>query len=274
MSANRQVRFDSDRFLAGSPAFTLAVLAEAMGSRELSRAREWAKYHLAAGRLKSVERGLYAAVPTGADADRFTPDPFLVGVAVRLDAVFGYHAALQLLGAAHSEWSVVDVFTERRRRSLTVGEARLEFLAHPAALTRARQERLGTRHVPYQGRRLAVTGPERTLLDGFRSPRRVGGLEELVESAAGFASLDLDLVSKLLATFDVKLLWAAAGWFLETYRSAFQVDDRLLTRLERHRPTATHYLPRSRRGRGGTYVKRWNLVLPSAVVRMREPGEA
>ncbi len=274
MSAERQVPFDSDRFLVDRPVFTLTTLAQAMGRRVPSQAREWAKYHLRAGRLKSVERGLYAAVPSGTNADRFAPDSFLVGVATRPDAVFGYHAALQLLGAAHSEWSVVDVFTGRRRRSLTVGRTRLEFLAHPAALTRAKQERLGTRHVQYQGHRLAVTGPERTLLDGLRSPRRVGGLEELVESAAGFASLDVDLMWKLLATFEVKLLWAAVGWFLETYRNAFHADDRFLTRLERHRPAATQYLPRSRRGKGGTHVKRWNLVLPSSVVRMREPSEA
>ena len=72
----------------------------------------------------------------------------------------------------------------------------------------------------------------------------------------------------------LKLLWGAAGWFLETHRKAFHADDRNLTRLERHRPTATQHLPRSRRGRGGTYVKRWNLVLPSSVMRTREPGVA
>lgn len=47
-------------------------------------------------------------------------------------------------------------------------------------------------------RKLRVTGPERTLIDGFRRPDLVGGLPELVESAAGFPVMDLPLLFDLL----------------------------------------------------------------------------
>lgn len=71
------------------------------------------------------------------------------------------------------------------------------------------------RRVPYVETTLRVTGPERTLADGFRQLRLVGGLEELVTSAAGFASLDLEQLDALLRAYDLRILYAAVGWFLE-----------------------------------------------------------
>jgi len=41
------------------------------------------KYHLKAGRLKLVARGVYAVVPPGIPVERFQPNPFLAAAAVR-----------------------------------------------------------------------------------------------------------------------------------------------------------------------------------------------
>ena len=45
---------------------------------------------------------------------------------------------------------------------------------------------------------LETTGPERTLVEGFRRPALSGGLEELVRSASAFPTLDLGLLGKVL----------------------------------------------------------------------------
>ena len=45
------------------------------------------------------------------------------------------------------------------------------------------------RDVHYRGQTLRVTGRERTLVNGFRQPRFVGGLDDLVESVGGFGTL-------------------------------------------------------------------------------------
>ena len=116
---------------------------------------------------------------------------------------------------------------------------------------------------------LTVTGPERTLLDGLRRPDLTGGAVELVESAAGFGVLDLDLLHRLLKTYKEKLLWAAAGWFLERHQQRFFVSDEYLSTIERNRPKSPQYLVRNQRG--GTMAKRWNLILPPGVVGGREP---
>lgn len=46
------------------------------------------KYHLKAGRLKLVARGVYAVVPSGVPVKGFQPDPFLVAVVVRPNGIF------------------------------------------------------------------------------------------------------------------------------------------------------------------------------------------
>jgi hypothetical protein len=115
-----------------------------------------------------------------------------------------------------------------------------------------------------------VTRPERTLVEGFRRPDLAGGVEELVESAAGFSVLDLDVLEELLGLYDLKVLWAAVGWFLERYQETFYVPPPVLRRLERRAPRSPQYL--IRQARGGELARRWNLVLPRALTS-QEPDE-
>ena len=252
------------------------MFSEAHGEKRPSPALiKRLKYLQATGRVVSLERGLYATVRPGDDPDALGPDPYLVGAVLRPDALFAYHSALTLLGAGHSDWNVVTLLSHRRRRPLVLRTARVEVLPHPAALLRKGATDLAVRQVPYLQTTLRVTGPERTLVDGFRQLRLVGGLEELVTSAAGFASLDLKQLDAVLRVYDLRILYGAVGWFLETYREHFFVADDFLSRLEQQRPAAPQYLPRRARAEGdsGRLVPRWNLILPEAVLRGAEPDE-
>lgn len=74
--------------------------------------------------------------------------------------------------------------------------ARIRFLAHPAALKEGCAERIGTGDTQGLGSSIVHTDPQRTLVDGSRRPRLVGGLEEQVESAGGFGVLDLELLER------------------------------------------------------------------------------
>lgn len=259
-------------FLEQHAAFTLEQAARAFGPKATRRATlERLRYHVAAGRLRPVARGVYARVPPGADPKTFRPDPFLVAAALRPDAVFSHHAALTLLGAAHSEWRVVTLYTVSRRPPLRLDGTRVEFLGHAAPLVRAGKTQLGVRSVDRSGQSLRVTGPERTLLDGFRRPDLMGGVEELVESAAGFGVLEVDLLRRLLQAYGDKGLYAAAGWFLERHQKTFYVPDEFLRWLEKRRPRSPQYLLRGQRG--GKLTQRWNFILPDSVARAGEPDE-
>jgi len=269
MSTKRQVgKEDTGSILARTPVFTLGDFASNLGITP-ARAIDRIKYHMKQNRVVTLERGLYATVPPGSRSQTFHPDRYLVAAAARPDALFAFHAALELLGVAHSDWNVCTVFTARRRRKLILKTTELRFLAHPTALVRKHRERLGTRQIERQSKLLLVTGPERTLVEGFRQPREVGGLAELVESASGFGVLDLDLLQQVLAAYNQRSLWAATGWFLERFRETFFASDDILRRFEAHRPRAPQYLPRGLRS--GVLASRWNLVLPGNVVAGSEP---
>ena len=262
----------TSEFFATHSVFSLNEAAEALkpiGGRLGTVER--LKYHLKAGRLKLAARGVYAVVPPGVSAERFQPNPVLVASAVRPDGVFSHHSALELLGAAHRVWHQCTLYVEQRRRPLRLHGTTIRFLEHPGPMRSAASEQLGTLRVEQQGKILRTTGPELTLVEGFRRPALVGGLEELVRSASGFSTLDLDLLEKVLHEYAIYNLWAAVGWFLERFQQTFYVPERVLERLAQHRPRSPHYLERDRRG--GALASRWNLILPEALTSLGEPDE-
>ncbi len=256
-------------FFATHPVFALDEACKAFalpGGR--AGTVERLKYHVETGRLKLVIRGVYAVVPPGGKAEEFRPDPFLVSAAFRPEGVFSHHSALELQGVAHSVWNECTLYTEGRRRPLLVTGTTVRFLDHPPPMRTDAGGYLGTRKTERQGKLLVTTGPERTLVEGFRRPALAGGLEEFVTSAMGFAVLDLTLLTEVLERYGIANLWAATGWFLERFRETFHVPEDYLSHMEERRPRSPHYLERDRRG--GVLASRWNLVLPKELMRQEE----
>jgi len=259
-------------FFATHPVFSLDEAATALAPKGgRAGAVERLKYHLETGTLKLVVRGIYAVCPPGIPVDRFQPDPVLVASAVRPEGIFSHHSALELLGVAHSVWHQCTLYVKRRRRPLRLDGTTIRFLDHPGPMRSVDKEQLGILRVERHGRFLRATGPERTLVEGFRRPALAGGLEELVLSASGFSTLDLDLLEKVLQGYGMASLWAAVGWFLERFRQDFHVPERILETLARHRPRSPYYLHRN--SRGGVMVQRWNLIIPEALAKLGEPNE-
>jgi predicted transcriptional regulator of viral defense system len=229
------------------------------------------KYHLKTGRLKRVTREVYAVVPPAGPVENFRPDPFLVAMAMHPNGIFSHHSALELLGAAYSVWNQCTLYVARRRRPLLLDGFAVRFLDSPLPMQTGSGKQFGTRRVERQGMLLEVTGPERTLVEGFNRPSLAGGLEELIRSAAGFTTLDLDLLEEVLRRYGLARLWAATGWFLERFQKSFHVPDAFLTRMEERRPRSRLYTERDQRG--GTLVRRWNLILPQTLFSLGEPDE-
>lgn len=262
---------ESREFLGTHSVFTLPEAVAALTPGNRKGALDRLQYFARRGLVKQVAHGVYASVPPGMDAAAFVADRYLVAASLRADAVFSHHAALELLGAAHSDWNECSVLTHRRRPPVNVAGVTLRFVPYPTMLVRRHQEALGVRTVDRLGRRLRVTGPERTLVDGFWQPNLVGGLVELIESAAGFGVLDLNLLREILQAYGRKTLWAAVGWFLERHQRTFFVPPDYLGELQRHRPISPHYLD-TPRGQG-RLAPRWNLVMPEVLAAGAEPDE-
>jgi len=269
-AAERKV--STQEFFSQNPVFSLeGAVGELAPGGERGRVRERLRYHQGRGKLKLLARGLYAIVPPGVAPEDFQPDAIQVAAVERPDALFCYHSALELLGAAHSAWRDCTVFTARRRKDLQLGAARIRFLQVPAAMKGEGRQSLGSRRIEQRGKMLACTGPERTLVEGFRRPSLMGGHEELVVSAGGFTTLDLDLLAEVLRRYGTAKLWAATGWFLERFRNRFHASEDVLKRWEEQVPASPQYLERRRRG--GKFFRRWNLIVPRGLERIGGPDE-
>jgi len=251
---------------AGHPVLTLETWAKALGGpKALSRAAARARYHLGTGRLHRVARSVYAVVPPGTRARGFQPDPYLVAAALRGDAILSHHAALDLLGAAHSVFHRFTYLTSSPRRVVRLDGTEWVALAHPTALVKARKREFGVTTLDRQGVTLKVTGPERTLVDGFAGLRWVGGLDEHVESAASLRDLDLEQVHRYLRLLNEHVLYGALGWFLERHPEVAHNTTQYLDRFARHVPRQPSYL--GRRVRGAKFEKRWNVLVPQHLSR-------
>ena len=261
-----------ETFFRTHPVFTLREFRDVVGGKATpATTQARVKYHLARGRLKLVERGLYAVVPPGLDPKRFVPDRFLVAAALREDAVLAYHSALEALGYAHSVYEDVFYLTARRRKDLRLGDGRVRALLHPKPLRDKGEEDFGVETRERLGVKLRVTGPERTLVDCLAAPRYAGGLEEVFQSAGGIPALDLEVLSGYLNRLGQRRLYAVVGFFLEREARRLFVPDDFLSRLARKRPRTRVYLEPARRG--GRLQARWNLIVPDRWATGREAVE-
>ena len=262
-------------FMETNQVFTIEELARHLG-RGKSRAEYRVRYFQRQGRLKRLANGVYATVPVGTDPEAYEPDAFVAAAAIRRDAVFAYHSALDLLGQAHSVWWTCTVCTSHPRAAVNLGRTTIKFLSHPPAArpgigsTSEGGPAPWTTNVSRGGRTLSVTTPERTLVDGFRELSMVGGVDELVESMDGFATLKPDALKEILRAYGNRRLWAAVGWYLQRRLKDLFLDAALLEDFRKQRPSARVYLVPGQRG--GILAKEWNLIVPERL-KNDGPGE-
>jgi hypothetical protein len=117
---------------------------------------------------------------------------------------------------------------------------------------------------------LLSTGPELTIIEGFRYPSRVGGIEELVNSAEAFRRLDLGEIEDLLDKFNMRKVYAGVGWFLARNKLRWNVDDSLLDRLRSKIPSSPKYLEA---GLEATFDRTWNILVPRSLTASESPDE-
>ena len=102
-------------------------------------------------------------------------------------------------------------------------------------------------------------------MDGFRELSLVGGLDELVESMDGFATLKPEALKEILRAYDNRRLWAAVGWYLQRRLKSLFLDASILKDFQKHRPRTRVYLVPGQRG--GVLARDWNLVVPEHLQR-------
>lgn len=251
-------------FLENHPVFTLDDLRAFLGYKNGGRkASDVILYQKKMQRIGVIKDGLYFSIRPGGNARETSPDPFLVASKLSDDAVMGFHSALDLLGFGHSLFNTYYYFSNRFRPALRFRGSHFRCVMTPEKLQKKSEQYYGTEKVERVGQKITVTGKERTLADCLDRPQYCGGFEEMYRSLEKMPYLQFDVLLRYLELREQKKLFATVGFFLEQHRAVFQVEESFLQQLESNKPGTAVYWDRSKKG--GTYVKRWNLVVPKQV---------
>ena len=255
-------------FFAAHPVFSRAELTAHLWTHRSDTPKAvdaFLRYHVRAGHLLKLRRGLYTVVPAGADPGACPVDPYLLASRLAGDAVLGYHTALELHGKAHSVFQEFYFLTVTAPRPFRFRGQPFRAVTFPRKLVRTDEERFGVETCDRAGLDVAVTGLERTLVDLFDRPDLGGGLEEVWRSLATVEFFDLEAVTEYAALLGNATTVAKVGFFLEAHRKRLMVSDAHLTRLRRRRPRQPHYFEK-RDASKGRFVAGWNLVVPDSVM--------
>jgi len=222
-------------------------------------------YHIEAGHLLRITRGLYASVPPGFTPATMPIDAYLLATYLASDAVIGYHGALQFHGKSASIHHQVQYLTLSVRRPFRFRENEFTPVKVPRPVRGKKRSTFGIEEFRHAGGAVRVTTLERTMVDVLARPDLGGGWEEVWQSLRSIDFLYLDQVVHYTLMLDNATVAARVGFFLEQHRDALMVEDRHLRRLKRHAPRQPCYLER-RRTKPARLVKNWNLLVPLALL--------
>ena len=222
-------------------------------------------YHVRAGHILRVRRGLYVSLPRGADPKKHPVDPYLLAGRMTPDAVLAYHTALEFHGKAYSIHKQFVFLTSLAPRPLSFRGHRFRPIASPKALRDGGNEGFGVTVAERVGVPLKVTSLERTLVDALDRHDLAGGWEEAWRSLEMVEYFDLDQVLGYALLLGNATTVATVGLFLEQHRETLMVDEKVLKRLRSRRPRQPHYLERGKK-EPSRLVASWNLVVPERVL--------
>lgn len=222
-------------------------------------------YHVKAGNLIRVRRGLYAVVPPGASQESYVVDPYLVAAKLVDDSVIGYHSALAFYGKSYSVIHQFCVLTDTRPVDVLFREDIFRLVLFPKSLREKKQELFGVKTILHQGCQLRVTSFERTLVDMLDRPELCGGWEEIWRSLESVEYIDLNKVIEYSLLLGKVTTIAFVGFYLEQHQHELRVSDTYLKQLENHRPKQPHYIDRQQ-NQSGKFISRWNLIIPTEII--------
>ena len=254
-------------FFRTYPVFTVEDFAGFLssdGSHNLRTQESLLAYHVKAGNIVRVRRGLYAVVPPGASAETYPVDPFLLASRMTKDAVLAYHTALEFHGKAYSVYEHFMYLAASPSRPVIFRSLQFNGVGFPKALPLKDRETFDMVRTDRAGLEVRVTGLERTFVDVLNRPDLTGSWEEIWRSLESVEFFDLDKVALYVDLLGNATTAAKVGFFLEQHRDSLMVDEAHLKTFRDRCPRRPHYLERSRR-KAGRFVAPWNLVVPEEV---------
>lgn len=255
-------------FFRTHPVFTVEDFAGFLsldGTHNRRTQESLLSYHVKAGNIVRVRRGLYASVPPGASPENFPVDPFLLAARISKDAILAYHTALEAHGKAYSVYEHFTYLVSKPKPLISFRSYLFKGVRFPVALLRKEAESFDVVKSDRSGMSICITGLERTFVDVLNRPDLSGSWEEIWRSLETVEYFDLDKVTEYTSLLGNATTAAKVGFFLEQHRESLMVEDIHLKTFRDLRPRRPHYMERSRR-RSGRFVSAWNLVVPEEII--------
>lgn len=165
---------------------------------------------LSQGKLVRIRQGLYAAKnvfdPYEKDTDRY-----IVASKIKSDYYLGFHTALELYGAAYSEFNSVHVAVLRNSYFQPFVFEGLKYVPVTREVNDVETEVQGMTRKDHT---IHISSPSRTLVDCIDRFELCGGYEEVIKSLQGLGGVDIGGVIKILDVYDKDILNRAVGYIL------------------------------------------------------------
>jgi predicted transcriptional regulator of viral defense system len=258
---------DMDTFLRSHAVFRLDELRDYRASSDSSGDRSLEsllRYYQRSGRIDSIRQGVYAVLPKSYRGTQAVVDPLLVAGRCVRDAVIVNHSALEFHGLAYSQFRTFTFQTRSAARRFDYRGASFVPLTPPRALERADNELLETMTGERRGLTVTVSTIERTLVDVINAPRWSGNWEEVWRALGSIEYVDPLRIQKYLRALSNATTAARVGWFLDSHRERFMLDEEHLQGLHEMQPSKPVYLDRNHTG-PTRFVRSWNLVVPTYI---------
>lgn len=256
----------SASFFSTTPVFGRAEFAEAVGRLPGDRAiTELLKYHLRAGNITRISRGVFASVRKGIVPLTATADRFLAASRLRAGAIIAYRSALELHGCVMTAANEVQLIAAGEPSLIEAVDFACRFITPPSHHSPSE----GVATIERQGLAVNVTTLERTLVDLFDRYDLAGGAEDLFQSLDRVTEREEPLDIDALVGFAKRLNNAAAigafGFWLDHEKDLIGATSSALEDLRSLAPRHPRYALGAAPGKGRAATG-WNVILPPDVI--------
>ena len=259
-------------FFSAHPVFDRREYAQAVGRRaEDKTVTAMLAHHLRAGNVKRVARGVFASVPSHADAKHWSIDRFLAASRLRRNGIVAYHSALEMHGRAYTEGSAVQIVAPGEPGLFEAVGLFCRFVKPPRGLVCHEEVADGVTTVDRLGLAVRVTTIERTVADLFDRYDLAGGTDELFNSLDLLVRIDGTALLRHTRMLGNAAAAGALGYWLENRRDLLRVSGQILDGLRDIAPRQARYALGAKPGRG-RLAKGWNVILPLDIVDRRFEG--
>ncbi len=255
-----------ETFLTQNQIFTIEEARNALEmEKSCSTLDNLLDYHLRKGRITRIRKGLYYAIPRGADAKTYPIDPYLIAGKIAPDSMLAYHTSLGFHGKLHSLRSDFIYITQRKIkppfvfRDMTFKGITIpkKVLAKPDFCVEV---------VEFQGCKIKITNLERTFVDILDRPILINNWEEIWRSLESIEYLNIQQVLAYAQILDNVTTYARIAFFLDQHREMLGLTEKNLLPFDAFRPKSPHYLDRQNK-EPNQLISRWNLIVPTSILQ-------